>query len=132
MLMLSNSLDISKVHLLGEKSQISEYLNIMDIFCLSSCNEGFPNVVAEAMLMRVPCVVTDAGDASSLISDIGILVPVEDHVKLALGLKYMIEIGNKKREKIGELSYSYIKSNFSIKKNISQFKKLYMKLLNEK
>jgi glycosyltransferase involved in cell wall biosynthesis len=132
MSMLSNSLDISKVHLLGEKSQISEYLNIMDIFCLSSCNEGFPNVVAEAMLMRVPCVVTDAGDASSLISDIGILVPVEDHIKLALGLKYMIEIGSKKREKIGELSYSHIKLNFSIEKNISQFNKLYITLLNEK
>ena len=132
MSMLSSSLDISKVHLLGERSQISNYLNLMDIFCLSSRNEGFPNVVAEAMLMKVPCVATDAGDASSLISDIGILVPVEDHIKLALGLKYMIEIGNKKREKIGELSYLHIKSNFSIKKNISQFSKLYMKLLNEK
>jgi glycosyltransferase involved in cell wall biosynthesis len=130
--MLSNSIDISKVHLLGERSGISDYLSIMDIFCLSSRNEGFPNVVAEAMLMKIPCVVTDAGDAASLVSDIGILVPVEDHIKLALGLKYMIEIGNEKRKKIGELSHLHIKLNYSIEKNISQFGKLYMKLINEK
>jgi glycosyltransferase involved in cell wall biosynthesis len=84
------------------------------------------------MLMKIPCVVTDAGDAASLVSDIGILVPVEDHIKLALGLKYMIEIGNEKRKKIGELSHLHIKLNYSIEKNISQFGKLYMKLINEK
>jgi len=132
MALLSDSLDISRVHLLGEKNNISSCLIELDIFCLSSRNEGFPNVIAEAMLMKLPCVATNAGDSSSLVSDIGILVPVEDHIKLALGLKYMIEIGNKKRKKIGERSYSHIKSNFSIENNISKFNKLYMKLINEK
>lgn len=130
--LISNSLDISRVHLLGEKNNISICLSELDIFCLSSRNEGFPNVLAEAMLMKIPCVSTNAGDAASLISDIGILVPVEDHMKLALGLKYMIEMSEKERRKIGEKSHSHIRSNFSIENNISKFCKLYMKLINEK
>ena len=130
--LISNSLDISRVHLLGEKNNISSCLRELDIFCLSSRNEGFPNVLAEAMLMKIPCVSTNAGDAASLISDIGVLVPVEDHIKLALGLKYMIAMSKKERRKIGEKSYSHIRSNFSIENNISKFCKLYMKLINEK
>jgi glycosyltransferase involved in cell wall biosynthesis len=132
MSLLSDSLDISRVHLLGEKNNISSCLVELDIFCLSSRNEGFPNVLAEAMLMKIPCVATDAGDSSSLVSNIGILVPVEDHIKLALGLKCMIEEGDKKRKEIGEISYSHIESNYSIEKNISKFSSLYMKLINEK
>tara|TARA_B110000008_G_C16973848_1_gene565033 strand:- start:3052 stop:4179 length:1128 start_codon:yes stop_codon:yes gene_type:complete len=130
--LISNSLDISRVHLLGEKNNISSCLRELDIFCLSSRNEGFPNVLAEAMLMKIPCVSTNAGDAANLISDIGVLVPVEDHIKLALGLKYMIAMSKKERRKIGEKSYSHIRSNFSIENNISKFCKLYMKLINEK
>ena len=128
--LLSNKLDLSRVHLLGERSNISNYLKAIDIFCLSSRNEGFPNVVCEAMLMSIPCVVTDAGDAGNIVSHTGITVPIEDHVKLASGLKYMIEIGASGRKKLGDLSFSQIKSNYSIEKNISCFNKLYMELIN--
>jgi len=128
--LLSNKLDLSRVHLLGERSDISNCLKAIDIFCLSSRNEGFPNVVCEAMLMSIPCVVTDAGDAANIVSHAGITVPTEDHIKLASGLKYMIEIGAPGRKKLGDLSFSQIKSNYSIEKNISCFNKLYMGLIN--
>ena len=128
--LLSNKLDLSRVHLLGERSDISNCLKAIDIFCLSSRNEGFPNVVCEAMLMSIPCVVTDAGDAGNIVSHAGITVPTEDHIKLASGLKYMIEIGAPGRKKLGDLSFSQIKSNYPIEKNISCFNKLYMELIN--
>ena len=31
--------------MVGEKHNIPEYMNAMDVFCLSSITEGFPNVI---------------------------------------------------------------------------------------
>lgn len=57
----------------------------IDLLCLSSVTEGFPNVVGEAMACGVPCVVTDAGDARMIVSDLGIVVPIGDADALAAG-----------------------------------------------
>jgi len=68
-----------RFHLLGERGDISEIMNAMDIFCLSSAwGEGFPNVIGEAMATGLPCVATDVGDSSVYCST------VLDNVKFAL------------------------------------------------
>jgi len=55
-----------RFHLLGERRDLQNLLAGMDIFCLHSLGEGFPNVVAEAMSAGIPCVVTDVGDSARL------------------------------------------------------------------
>jgi glycosyltransferase involved in cell wall biosynthesis len=58
----------------------------VDVVCLSSNSEGFPNVLAEAMACGVPCVATDVGDASRILSTADFLIPPADPQSLARAL----------------------------------------------
>ena len=60
----------------GFQSNISEYLEKMDVFVLPSRTEGFGIVLLEAMTMGLPVIATDVGGIPEIIvnSEIGILV----------------------------------------------------------
>jgi len=111
--------------LLGERSDVPACLSAMDIFCLSSRSEGFPNVVGEAMAVGVPCVVTDVGDAAMLVGDTGIVVPSENSPALAAGLVQMMNLPTQARQQYGEAAQRRIESNFSIEVSRQRFEQVY-------
>src|SRR5699024_1435954 len=71
------------VKLLGSREDISTIMSGSDLFVSSSIDEGFPNVIGEAMACEKPCVVTDAGDSRYVIGDTGIVVTPRDSKALA-------------------------------------------------
>jgi glycosyltransferase involved in cell wall biosynthesis len=81
-----------QVVLFGECARVEEVYSAFDIYCSSSVAEGFPNVVAEAMLSELPCVVTDTGAARELVEGIGHVVPPRDSAALADALHRAIEL----------------------------------------
>lgn len=77
--------------LLGTRNDIPEILNALDLTVLSSISEAFPNVIAESMSCGTPCVATDVGDTSRIMSGLGWLVPPSDPVQLASAIDQAIQ-----------------------------------------
>ena len=86
---------------MGQNSKISEIMNGIDIYIQSSSyGEGFPNVVAEAMSCRTPCIVTDVGDARYIVDKTGWVVPPNEETRLFRVIENIInQIGTKKWNK---------------------------------
>ena len=79
----------------GRQSNMMAVYNALDIFCSSSCSEGFPNVIGEAMSCGVPCVVTDVGDSALIVGEVGKVVPPNDAKLLADAVLLELTLNNK-------------------------------------
>lgn len=73
-----------KVFLLGSKSNPYKYLSQADCFLLTSNNEGFPNVILEALACQLPIISTDcqSGPREILCSSHDIKTQLKDDIEL--------------------------------------------------
>lgn len=118
----------SYVHLLGGRSDIPRLASSFDIGVLSSCAEGFPNVVGEIMACGVPCVVTDVGDAAFLLGETGRIVPPKNPEALGKACIELIEAGSEGRRVLGKKARERMVELFDIRKIVSQYEALYSSL----
>jgi glycosyltransferase involved in cell wall biosynthesis len=116
------------VLLLGERQDMPDLMNALDLLALSSRSECFPMVIGEAMACGVPCVTTDVGDAGVLIGDTGRLVPPRDPVALADAIRALIELPPSVRASLGEQARQHIKKHFSLREIARRFENLYRRL----
>jgi glycosyltransferase involved in cell wall biosynthesis len=115
--------------LLGERPDIPVCLAAMDIFCMPSRTEGFPNALGEAMAMGLPCVATDVGDTRFLVGNTAILVPAQDQQALASGLLGIIELSKDQRIQMGLRAKEHVMAEFSIERACERFDEVYREIV---
>jgi glycosyltransferase involved in cell wall biosynthesis len=117
-----------RIHLLGERYDIPACLAALDVFCLPSLVEGFPNALGEAMAAGKACVTTAAGAAEELLGDHGLLVPVANAPALAEAMARLAAMPTAERQVMGQAARRYIIQTFSMDKMLARYFRLYESL----
>jgi glycosyltransferase involved in cell wall biosynthesis len=114
------------IHLLGLRSDIPELLAAMDVFVLSSHDEGMSNAIMEAMSVGRPIVATDVGGAPEMIEHGvgGLLVPPKVVEPLAAAIQRMLD-DPAAAEAMGAVARRTVESRFSIEVMIERIASLY-------
>lgn len=117
----------------GERSDIPELLQSMNIFVMSSLYEGMSNAIMEAMLSGLPVVATDVGGNRELIvqNETGYLCPLKDTEAFVNIIVSLIN-NESKAKKLGENGRRKILNEFTIEKMIQNTESIYKNLLEKK
>ncbi len=119
--------------LLGRRTDVESYINIMDICVLSTFTEGISNSILEYMAMGKPVIATSGGGTNEIVVDqeTGFLVNPSDPEELALKMELLL---NDKilRMKMGKAGKDRIAEHFSIKKMVNEYIDVYHNLLATK
>jgi glycosyltransferase involved in cell wall biosynthesis len=86
----------------GAHEDMRPVYNALDMLCMPSIyGEGMPNSVGEGMACGVPCVVTDVGDAASMVGELGTVVPGGDAEALAGACRAVLALSDGERAALG-------------------------------
>ncbi|PLX27325.1 hypothetical protein C0583_03335 [Candidatus Parcubacteria bacterium] len=103
-----------------------------DAYVLSSNYEGWGRVVVEAVIARLPVVMTDVGCANELIKNekSGLVVPVQDKDELVRAMLWLIKDSSLRR-KLVDCASEELKKLPNKQETLDLYKKSWKKALNE-
>lgn len=128
LIVLTKKLEIdNNVTFLGLRNDVNELMCASDVFALSSKEEGFGLVIAEAMLCERVVVATDCGGVSEVLDGNGFLVEPCNSNQLSEALKQALTLPNNEKQRIGINARQHILNNFDIKEIAEQWLSIYKK-----
>ena len=103
----------TKIKILNYVPNPEEIIHLMDILCLPTYREGFPNVVLEASSCSIPVVTTTAtGAVDSVIDGVtGILVEINNPMQIFQALEYLVNSPDE-RMRLGKNGRKFVMENF--------------------
>jgi glycosyltransferase involved in cell wall biosynthesis len=122
-----------RVHFLGFRDDITDILNCLDIFVVSSHHEGVPTVVLEVMALGKAVVATAVGGIKEIIeSDVsGILVRAGDADAIAAACDKVLD-NDDLREKIVHAARETVEREFSSANQAQRMADIYQQLVSKK
>ena len=118
------------VQLLGLRENALEYIAACDLYIQPSLSEGLGRAIMEAMLIEVPCVVTDYGGAKELVEEgkTGYIIRSGSVSDIAEVLQEAYSERDKLKE-TGKKARLSIINNFNVEQTIEQAYNLYTGLV---
>jgi glycosyltransferase involved in cell wall biosynthesis len=110
------------------RDDVQRIMSALDVFCLASRSEGFPNVLGEAMACATPAVATDVGDAREILGDDRLVATVGDPQSLALCINYVLDLGEPGRRALGLRQRREIEVRFDIEGVWNRYRDLYVSI----
>lgn len=122
-----------RVHFTGFQMETLPYLNLMDIFVLSSDSEGMPMALLEAWAAKKPVVASAVGGLPDLVSEgsNGMLFPPEDQRRLTELIEMLMD-APELRNRLGENGHAEVVSRYSATHTADAYRSAYLELLNER
>lgn len=114
----------------GDRHDIPQLLQCMDVFLLPSLGEGISNTVLEAMASGLPVIATRVGGNPELVEDgwNGRLVPVADDEALA-GAIADLTLHAEQRIAMGDRAFDRVRTSFDWQRTVAEYLDVYDRLL---
>lgn len=118
--------------LLGERKDIPEILSALDVYCMTSRTEGFPNGLVEAMATEVPCIATNVGDVQKIATPNMMLINSLDPHEVSFAMNEMLRKPRSFRVALGKEERKKVEDVFSVSAMKGKFYSLYAQVMDEK
>ena len=115
------------VSMLGERKDIANILNALDLFALTSSSEGIPMTILEAMAASLPVIATNVGGIPQIVIDgeTGFLVTNKQKKELSDAIERLI-VDRNLHTTFGANGRTLLEKNYSIKQTMEKYEAIYL------
>jgi glycosyltransferase involved in cell wall biosynthesis len=119
----------TRVHLLGEWSDISALYNACDVVCCSSINDQSRMNVVMAMLCGVPCIATGIGAQGEIIGQHGIAIEPGNPTAFVKAITRVMQLTPEKRTHMAQGARKHALTNYVYVRSLQKYLQLYHDLI---
>ena len=115
----------TRVHLLGEWSDVASLFNACDVVCLSATTDKARMSLVMAMLCGVPCVATGMGAQGEVLGQFGVAIEPGSPAAFIKGITRVMQLAPEKRAFMVQSARKHALNNFVYVRSLQKYLQLY-------